>query len=85
MERHLWTQLELEPSIDGTKEKEKERFKCHTATSIDQATELTGKLMRHVMLPTSSQRNYAEIVQGSKMKSFKMTIKSSYAHPPEKN
>ena len=78
------TELVLEPSMDGSKEREKERIKCHTATSIDQATELTGKLTRHVELPTSSRRNYAEIVQGSKMKSFKMTIKSRDAHPPEK-
>ena len=71
--------------MDGTKGREEERIKCHSATSIDQATEPTGKLTRHVALPiNNSLRNYAEIVQGSKVKSFKMTIKSQDAHPPEK-
>jgi len=79
------TELELESSMDGTVEREQGRIKCHRATSIDQATEPTGKLTRHVALPiNNSRRNYAEIVQGSKAKSFKMTIKSRDAHPPEK-
>jgi len=63
------TELELEPSMDGTKEREDGRIKCHSATSIDQATEPTGRLTRHAALPiNNSRRNYAEIVQGSKVK-----------------
>jgi len=78
------TELELEPSMDGTKEREEGRIKCHSATSIDQATEPTGKLTRHVALPINRRRNYPEIIQSTKVKSFKMTIKSRDAHPPEK-
>ena len=36
-------------------------------------------------LPNSNRgRNYSEAVQGTKCKTFKMTIKSRGAHPPEK-
>ena len=79
------TELELEPSMDGTKEREEGRIECPSATFIDQATEPTGNLKRHVALPiNNSRRNYAEIVQSPKVKSFKMTIKSRDTHPPEK-
>jgi len=78
------TELELEPSMDGTKEREEGRIECPSATFIDQATEPTGNLKRHVALPiNNSRRNYAEIVQSPKVKSFKMTIKSRDTHPPE--
>ena len=79
------TEIELEPSMDGTKEWEEGRIKCHGSTSTVQATESTGKLTRHVALPVNNRGNYAQIVQVSKLKSFKMTIKSRDAHLPEKN
>jgi len=37
------------------------------------------------LLNSNRGRNYAEAVQGTKGKTFKMTIKFRGAHPPEKN
>jgi hypothetical protein len=79
------TELELAPSTAGTTELDEERIKKQGATAIVQSTEQAGELTRYVALPNSSrERNYAEAVQGTKGKTFKMTIKSGGAHPPEK-
>jgi len=79
------TELGLAPSMDGTKERDKGRIKKQGTTSIVQGTEPAGQLTQYVALPNSNRgRNYAEAVQGTKGKTFKMTIKSRGAHPPEK-
>jgi len=71
--------------MDGSKEREEGRIKSHDVKSIVQATERTGNLTRYVAQPTKNRgRSYAESVQGSGVKTFKMTIKSREAHPPEK-
>ena len=79
------TELELAPSMARTTEIDEGRIKKQGATSIVQSTEPAGELTRYVALPNSNRgRNYAEAVQGTKGKTFKMTIKSRGANPPEK-
>jgi len=54
------------------------------ATSSVKSLEPAGELPRYVALPNSNRgRNYAEALQGTRGKTFKMTIKSRGAHPPD--
>jgi hypothetical protein len=71
--------------MNGTIEGGEGRDRIQGAPSTAQDTETAGKLPQKVALSNSNQRrNYAEAVHGSKGKTFKLTIKSREAQPPEK-
>ena len=75
-------ELATTPSMNGTTEGGEGRDKIQGAPSTAQDTETSGALARPVALPNNiKRRNYAEAIQGSKGKTFKMTIKSRQAHP----
>jgi len=79
------TELELAPSMARSTELDEGKIKKQGATSIAQSTKPAWELTRYVALPNSNRRrNYAEAVQRTKGKTFKTTIKSRGAHPPEK-
>jgi len=68
-----------------TTELDEGMIKKQGTTTLVQSTEQAGELTRYVVLPNSNRgRNYTEAVQGTKGKTFKMTIKSRGAHPLEK-
>jgi hypothetical protein len=72
------------PSIGEATEQTKKDDTRHGMPSTATRPEPFGEPTRYVVLPNvKTRKNYAEAVQGNKKKTYKMTVKSTGAHPPD--
>ena len=72
------------PSLCEEMEQEKKDETRQGTPSTEIRPEPFGEPTRYVALPNvNTRKNYAEAVQGTKNKTYKITVKSTGAHPPD--
>jgi hypothetical protein len=72
------------PSVGGATEQEKKEDTRHGMPSTAPRTEPFVESTRNLALPNfNTRRNYAQAVQGTKCKTYNMTVKSRGANPPD--